>query len=56
MPHAIWKGNVSCGLVNIPIELYGAEKSAEKLNFTRLDKKDLSPVGYKRLKLPAASR
>ena len=56
MPHAIWKGNISFGLVNIPIELYGAEKGAEKLNFTRLDKKDLSPVGYKRLKLPAASR
>ncbi len=48
MPHAIWKGNISFGLVNIPVELYTAEKGAEKLNFTLLDKKDLSPVGYRR--------
>jgi DNA end-binding protein Ku len=48
MPHAIWKGNISFGLVNIPVELYTAEKGAEKLNFTLLDRKDLSPVGYRR--------
>lgn len=48
MPHAIWKGNISFGLVNIPVGLYSAEKGEARLDFTLLDKKDLSPVGYKR--------
>lgn len=48
MPHAIWKGNISFGLVNIPVGLYSAEKGEAKLDFTLLDKRDLSPVGYRR--------
>ena len=47
MAHAIWKGSISFGLVQIPVGLYSGEKR-EDLNFTMLDKKDLSPVGYKR--------
>ena len=47
MAHAIWKGSISFGLVQIPVGLYSGEK-LEDLNFTMLDKKDLSPVGYKR--------
>lgn len=48
MPHAIWKGSISFGLVNIPVGLYSAEKREEKIAFNLLDKHDLSPVGYKR--------
>jgi DNA end-binding protein Ku len=48
MPRAFWKGSISFGLVNIPVSLYPAEKS-EDLSFHQLDKRDLSPVGYKRV-------
>src|SRR4029079_16974802 len=48
MPRSIWKGSISFGLVNIPVALYTAEKSDE-LSFNQLDKRDLSPVGYKRV-------
>ena len=47
MAHAIWKGSISFGLVQIPVGLYSGEKR-EELNFTMLDKNDFSPVGYKR--------
>jgi DNA end-binding protein Ku len=45
---AIWKGNISFGLVNIPIALYPATKR-EELKFRLLRAKDLSPVSYKRV-------
>ncbi|RXZ38954.1 Ku protein [Oxalobacteraceae bacterium CAVE-383] len=47
MPRALWKGAISFGLINIPVELYAAEKH-DDLDFTMLDKRDLAPVGYKR--------
>jgi DNA end-binding protein Ku len=47
MAHAIWKGSISFGLVQIPVGLYSGEKR-EDLIFTMLDKNDFSPVGYKR--------
>lgn len=49
MPHSIWKGNISFGLVNIPVGLYPAEEGESKLKFNLIDKSDLSPVGYKRI-------
>lgn len=49
MPRAIWKGGISFGLVHIPVSLYSAEESAADLDFTMLDKRDLSPIGYKRI-------
>jgi DNA end-binding protein Ku len=48
MAHPIWKGSLSFGLVNIPVALHPAEKE-EDLSFNQLDKRDLSPVGYKRI-------
>jgi len=48
MPRALWKGAISFGLVNIPVGLYPAEKKKE-LAFSMLDKRDLAPVGYKRV-------
>src|SRR5215831_11810486 len=47
MPRALWKGAISFGLVNIPVELYPAE-NRKSFKFSMLDKRDLSPVGYKR--------
>ena len=47
MARALWKGAITFGLVNIPVELYPAEERKE-FKFSMLDKRDLSPVGYKR--------
>ena len=47
MPRALWKGAISFGLVNVPVELYPAEER-KGFSFSMLDKRDLSPVGYKR--------
>ncbi len=47
MPRALWKGAISFGLVNIPVELYPAE-DRKGFSFSMLDKRDFSPVGYKR--------
>src|SRR5882757_10425574 len=47
MARALWKGAVNFGLVNIPVELFSAEDRKE-FKFSMLDKRDFSPVGYKR--------
>ena len=48
MARGLWKGAISFGLVNVPVELFSAEKRASELDLTMLDKRDLAPVGYKR--------
>jgi DNA end-binding protein Ku len=48
MPRGLWKGAISFGLVNVPVELFPAEKRSSELDLTMLDKRDLAPVGYKR--------
>ncbi len=45
---AIWKGSVSFGLVNIPVELRTAVR-ADHISFRLLHKADLSPVKYDRV-------
>ena len=47
MARALWKGAISFGLVNLPVELHPAE-DRKSFEFSMLDKRDLSPVGYKR--------
>jgi DNA end-binding protein Ku len=47
MPRQLWKGAIRFGLVHVPVSLYPAEERQE-LSFTMLDKRDMSPVGYKR--------
>ena len=47
MPRQLWKGAIRFGLVHVPVSLYPAEDRQE-LSFTMLDKRDMSPVGYKR--------
>jgi DNA end-binding protein Ku len=48
MARGLWKGAISFGLVNVPVELFSAEKRASEIDLTMLDKRDLAPVGYKR--------
>ncbi len=48
MPRALWKGAISFGLVNVPVELYPAAQSST-LDLTWLDKRTMDPVGYKRV-------
>ncbi len=47
MPRALWKGAISFGLVHVPVSLYPATRN-EGLSFEMLDRRDFSPVGYKR--------
>ena len=44
----IWKGSISFGLVNIPVELRSAVRS-EKISFRQLHEEDLSPIRYERV-------
>jgi DNA end-binding protein Ku len=48
MPHAIWKGAISFGLVHVPVTLYPAS-SETGIDFDWLDKRSMDPVGYKRI-------
>jgi DNA end-binding protein Ku len=49
MARSLWKGAISFGLVNVPVELHSAKKRSAELDMTMLDKRDLAPVGYKRV-------
>ncbi len=45
---AIWKGSVTFGLVNIPVELRSAVR-ADHISFRMLREEDLSPIKYERI-------
>lgn len=47
MPRSLWKGAISFGLVHIPVEMHTAV-SEQRLDLTMLDRRDFSPVGFKR--------
>jgi DNA end-binding protein Ku len=53
MARSLWKGAISFGMVNVPVELHAAETSGAKrsgeLDLTMLDRRDLAPVGFKRV-------
>ena len=46
---SIWKGALAFGLVNIPVELKPAVRSAEKLSFRQLDRKHHKPIRMERV-------
>ncbi len=48
MPRVLWKGAITFGLINIPVALHSAEKR-NSLDFTLLDRRNFTPVGYKRV-------
>ncbi len=47
MARSMWKGAISFGLVHIPVEMYPAV-SNNALDLTMLDRRDFSPIGFKR--------
>src|SRR5947208_6329704 len=47
MARPIWKGAISFGLVNVPVEVYPADQS-HAISFSMLDKRDFAPIGFKR--------
>lgn len=47
MARPFWKGSISFGLVEIPVTLRPAVRK-EEMSFSLLDRKDFSPVGYRR--------
>src|SRR5262249_36485799 len=48
MPRALWKGSITFGLVNIPIELHTAVRD-HRPHFRMLHAKDKSPVRFERV-------
>jgi DNA end-binding protein Ku len=49
MPRPIWSGTISFGLVSVPVRMFSATDSKE-LRFHFLDKNDLQPIGYDKLR------
>jgi len=47
MPRPLWKGAISFGLVNVPVEVHPADQS-HAVSFSMLDKRDFAPIGFKR--------
>jgi DNA end-binding protein Ku len=48
MASPLWRGSISFGLVNVPVSLVTAE-AREELDFTLLDRRDDSPIGYRKI-------
>lgn len=48
MARPLWSGAISFGLVNVPIQLLGAQEQ-KKLSFHMLDSQDNSPIGYRKI-------
>jgi DNA end-binding protein Ku len=46
---SIWSGTISFGLVSVPVRMFPATESKE-LRFHFLDKKDLSPIAYEKVR------
>jgi len=49
MPRAIWKGAITFGLVNVPVNLYSAEKTGGEISFHLLDSRNQARVRYQRV-------
>src|SRR5436309_9473228 len=49
MPRPIWSGTISFGLVSVPVRMVSATESKE-LRFHFLDKRDLAPIGYDKVR------
>lgn len=47
MARPLWKGAISFGLVNVPVEVHSADQS-HAVSFSMLDKRDFAPVGFRR--------
>jgi DNA end-binding protein Ku len=48
-PRSLWTGTISFGLVSVPVRMFSATESKE-LRFHFLDKKDLQPIAYDKVR------
>ncbi|MBC7984382.1 MAG: Ku protein [Candidatus Obscuribacterales bacterium] len=48
MARPIWNGMLSFGLLNVPVQLFSADKSVD-LHFRMLDSRDKNPIRYERV-------
>jgi len=49
MARSLWTGTISFGLVSVPVRMVGATESKE-LRFHFLDKRDMAPIGYDKVR------
>src|ERR671937_2522357 len=49
MARPIWSGTISFGLVSVPVRMFSATESKE-LRFHFLDRRDLQPIGYDKVR------
>jgi DNA end-binding protein Ku len=49
MARGMWKGNISFGLVTIPVTVVSGENRKESLDFDLLDRRDHAHVGYQKI-------
>ena len=49
MARSIWTGTISFGLVSVPVRMFSATESKE-VRFHFLDKRDLAPIGYDKVR------
>lgn len=49
MPRPIWKGQISFGLVTIPVALYSGENPGEKISFNLIDKRNHARIRNQRI-------
>ena len=49
MARSLWTGAISFGLVSVPVRMFSATESKE-LRFHFLDKRDLAPIGYDKVR------
>jgi len=45
---SIWSGHITFGLISIPVGLYSAIESSERVSFRLLHRKDMAPIRYKK--------
>ncbi len=43
---SIWKGHIRFLLVAIPVRIYNAIETTEKIQFNQLHRDDYGPIGY----------
>lgn len=49
MPRPMWKGNISFGLVMIPVTMYSAEAKAAQIDLDMIDSRDGQRIRYRRV-------
>jgi DNA end-binding protein Ku len=48
MARPVWTGNISFGLLNVPVQLFSGERSVD-LHFRMLDSRNKTPIRYERV-------